>query len=515
MKNQRTKVVLRHLPPTLSQSMLLEHVDSRFAGRYNCFTFRPGKTSFFLCSLKHQSYSRAYIDFRNTEDVIEFAEFFDGHVFVNEKGTQFKAIVEYAPSQRVQKHWSKKDAREGTILKDPAYLEFLEFLAKPVENLPSAEIQLERKEVERAGSAKDAPIVTPLMDYVRQKRAVKSGARRSISNGKSTKRVGGTTSRTPSSTASRRGSERRRTSTTMYVLRDSSKAGNSKDKSYTLVPKRDDQQISDKSGTSAPGTGIDLVEGEIGRSVTADSGKKKILLLKGKEKEGSNVSGGALAQQIVSSTLKNSSSLSAPKENQPQEASGRIIRSILLKDARLNQSASQSEHQIQDKDKRPPRPPSMQLFQKDTSGANEDKVVGNDMHVVHVEKQERRSRNRDRPDRGVWARLCRTDTSQASNESLLSGTPQSSQLRDFVEVGQGETKNDLPSARGGEFRPIGNGRHSHSSVDNGNYKNGGRHGLRDVDGTSIGEGKPVRRGGTSAYSSLEKQVWVQKSSSGS
>ena len=32
-------------------------------------------------------------------------------------GTQFKAIVEYAPSQHVPKQWSKKDGREGTILK--------------------------------------------------------------------------------------------------------------------------------------------------------------------------------------------------------------------------------------------------------------------------------------------------------------------------------------------------------------------------------------------------------------
>lgn len=34
---------------------------------------------------------------------------------------------------------------------DPEYLEFLEFIAKPVENLPSAEIQLERRDAERAG----------------------------------------------------------------------------------------------------------------------------------------------------------------------------------------------------------------------------------------------------------------------------------------------------------------------------------------------------------------------------
>lgn len=37
-------------------------------------------------SQKHQKYSRAYIDFKKPEDVVDFAEFFDGHVFVNEKG---------------------------------------------------------------------------------------------------------------------------------------------------------------------------------------------------------------------------------------------------------------------------------------------------------------------------------------------------------------------------------------------------------------------------------------------
>jgi len=34
---------------------------------------------------------------------------------------------------------------------DPDYLEFLKLIAKPHEHLPSAEIQLERKEAEQAG----------------------------------------------------------------------------------------------------------------------------------------------------------------------------------------------------------------------------------------------------------------------------------------------------------------------------------------------------------------------------
>ncbi|WVZ01554.1 hypothetical protein V8G54_027623 [Vigna mungo] len=201
----RTKAVLRHLPPSLSEAALLAQIDAAFADRYNWFSFRPGKIS-----QKHISYSRAYIDFKRLDDVILFAEFFNGHVFVNEKGSQFKVIVEYAPSQRVPRQWSKKDGRDGTIYRGficisiGEYLEFLELLSKPVENLPSAEIQLEKREAERSVAAKDIPISTPLMDFVRQKRAAK-GPRRSLSNGKVSRR-GTSSNGSPSSGTSRRGS---------------------------------------------------------------------------------------------------------------------------------------------------------------------------------------------------------------------------------------------------------------------------------------------------------------------
>lgn len=38
------------------------------------------------CSHKRQVYSRAYINFKKPEDVIDFYEDFNGHVFVNERG---------------------------------------------------------------------------------------------------------------------------------------------------------------------------------------------------------------------------------------------------------------------------------------------------------------------------------------------------------------------------------------------------------------------------------------------
>ncbi|KAI8532052.1 hypothetical protein RHMOL_Rhmol11G0183500 [Rhododendron molle] len=475
----RTKVVVRHLPPSMSPSAFAEQIDGRFTGRYNWIVFHPGKDS-----QKRQSYARAYIDFKRPDDVIEFAEFFDGHVFVNEKGTQFKTIVEYAPSQRVPKLCTKKDGREGTIFKDPDYTEFLEFLEKPVENLPSAEIQLERKEAERAGAAKDTPIVTPLMDYIRQKRAAKSGTRRSLSNGKPVRKIAGVLSGNPSS-SSRRGSDKRRNSTTMYVLRDAAKSTSGKVKL--------DEVSEEKTGITG----------------STDTGKKKILLLKGKEKEIPHVSGG---NHI------------ALKQNQRREASGRIIRSILLnKDARQRQSSSvvhsEQENQAsnQDKDNRPPRA-QVKLFLKDNNGAPE--TVGNDLRGSSSERQEKHTRNKDRPDRGVWTPLRRSDGSHASDEPLSSSASQSTQLLgDSVKGSHGEVKVDMVHVRSGEVKTVGSGRSSYPPIDNGSHSHGGRlgvaHNMKDDGSFIISEGKPLRRGGSSGYVPHEKQKWVQKSSAGS
>lgn len=166
----KTKVVVRHLPPTLKEETFLEAVPEQFKGRYCWFRFFPGRLS-----QKRLVHSRAYFSFKKAEDVFDFAEGFQGHTFANERGVQFKAIVEYAPYQRIPKQNPRKDSKEGTIFEDEDYLSFLATLEKPPENLPSAEVQLERKEAEKAaaGMTKEPIIVTPLMEYVRQKRAAK------------------------------------------------------------------------------------------------------------------------------------------------------------------------------------------------------------------------------------------------------------------------------------------------------------------------------------------------------
>ncbi|TKY71405.1 Regulator of nonsense transcripts UPF3 [Spatholobus suberectus] len=520
----RTKVVLRHLPPSISEAALLAQIDAAFAGRYNWLSFRPGKIS-----QKHISYSRAYIDFKRPEDVVMFAEFFNGHIFVNEKGTQFKVIVEYAPSQRVPRQWSKKDARDGTIYKDSEYLEFLELLAKPVENLPSAEIQLEKREAERSGAAKDIPIITPLMDFVRQKRAAK-GPRRLLSNGKVSRRAGTSSNGSPSSTTSRRGSGKKRVSATMYVARDPGKVLLSKTdqlilwflgkvisifqiKLQTWLLQMEIKRLMRMEFTYT--STLSILSGVSGNN---DTGKKKVLLLKGKEREiitVSDLDSGMSQHHNVTSSAKAVIGSTVLKQNQRHEGSGRIIRSILSKkELRQGQSSrALSEQQIQtsnlEREKQPPRPIHVQLILKGSNGTPENKIGMHDSHISS-ERQDRHVRHKDRHDRGVW-----TSRSNGGDESFSSAA--SSQI-DPLEGGHADLKHDTPNGRSGEVKSLGSIRTSHSS-ENGFIKHFGRrgptHGVKDVDGHLVStEGKHPRRSSSSAYGSNEKQVWVQKASSG-
>ncbi|KAG0499772.1 hypothetical protein HPP92_004463 [Vanilla planifolia] len=369
---EKTKVVLRHLPPSISDSALMEQIDGKFAGRQ-----------------KNQCHARAYLDFKGPNDVSEFAEFFDGHVFVNEK--------------------------------DPEYLEFLELLAKPVENLPSAEIQLERREAERAGVAKEAPIVTPLMDFVRQKSSEECPQRTS-GNGKSNRRA--------------------------------------------IV-----------SAIASNGT-------VSGVTIAVETGKKAFLLLKGKEREGSHI--------------------------QRPEAPGKIIRSILSKKEGHQLFDSQLEQQLNtgnsEKEKRPPRPPiSLQTLKEHSIGSMhsttgtigkshvDDKTASNESHAsvsINDNKLDKRLRNKDRPDRGVWAPLRRADGSHGHGTNILSTNE--------MPLGHGVLKLD-PSfgARGSESKNVG-GRGSHTSLDNGTHRHAGRraptHSSKESDGSANAtEGSPPKR----------------------
>ncbi|KHF99965.1 Peptidyl-prolyl cis-trans isomerase PASTICCINO1 -like protein [Gossypium arboreum] len=279
------------------------------------------------------------------------------------------------------------------------------------------------------------------MDFVRRKRAAKVGSRKSLSNGRLSRRAGGQSGGIPSSASSKE-----------YVLSDSLKNASGKDKStYILVSRRDEHQLPNKPVILASSVGTEVSEEESGATRITDADKNKVLLLKGKGKgkgkEISHVAGSILHQQNFTSPIKTILRSTPTKLNSRRE--NRIIRGILLnKDSRQSQCPGfQSEQHIETsnlkKERRPPWHPQANLGLKDACNASDGNVAGNHLHGA--KKLERRSRNKDRTDHGVWT-LRHSDGSCASDESLPSSASQSAQiLIDSSEGACGDTKGDFSS----------------------------------------------------------------------
>ncbi|CAB3256542.1 unnamed protein product [Arctia plantaginis] len=166
-KTQRplTKIILRRLPPTMTEQAFLEQV-SPIPDHDHFYFAKPDP------SLGNNLYSRAYINFVNVDDIYLFRDKFDGYVFLDEKGVEFVGIVEYAPFQRIPKKKKKKDPKCGTIETDPIYQEFVESLNKDpeTENQPKLEFSYPVNDVN------DKKVQsTPLLEYLAARKQDKRG----------------------------------------------------------------------------------------------------------------------------------------------------------------------------------------------------------------------------------------------------------------------------------------------------------------------------------------------------
>ncbi|XP_038674841.1 regulator of nonsense transcripts 3A isoform X2 [Scyliorhinus canicula] len=119
-KEVLTKVVIRRLPPNLTRALLEEQLHPLPTHDY--FEFCAADIS-----LYPHLFSRAYINFKNPDDIILFRDRFDGYIFIDNKGQEYPAVVEFAPFQKISKRkLKKKDAKSGSIEEDPEYRKFLE-----------------------------------------------------------------------------------------------------------------------------------------------------------------------------------------------------------------------------------------------------------------------------------------------------------------------------------------------------------------------------------------------------
>lgn len=160
-----TKVIIRRLPPTMTKEQFINQVSP--LPDYNYMYHVRGDLS-----LGENAFSRAYINFVCPEDVYGFKEKFDNYVFVDNKGHEYTAVVEFAPFQKIPKKRGKArmDPKCKTIDSDTYFLEFVANLNKPVEQDAKPEYTLQLGD---RSDEKKKDITTPLLEFIKNKRAQK------------------------------------------------------------------------------------------------------------------------------------------------------------------------------------------------------------------------------------------------------------------------------------------------------------------------------------------------------
>lgn len=165
-----TKVIIRRLPPSMDEETFRKQIDP--IPDHDDFYFVSGDWS-----LGKNACSRAYINFTKAEDIFLFKDKFDAYIFVDAKGVEFPAVVEFAPFQELPRNRSrKKDVKCGTIETDTHFIAFKEALEAEEKDTAGKS----KSKLEFTYKIKDEEKITstPLLEYIAQKKQEKREEKR-------------------------------------------------------------------------------------------------------------------------------------------------------------------------------------------------------------------------------------------------------------------------------------------------------------------------------------------------
>jgi hypothetical protein len=164
-----TKVVVRLLPPTLEDLVMPEE----FSKAADWVKFVPGSRPENPSPENPQVNARLYVQFKTFQIASEFVTKFNGKVFSDDRGDNFRAVAAFAPFQRVpRKSKQLMNALDGTIESNEHFVSF-------IQNGPA-----KREEIGATGPLKKdavAPLVAAiaernqrLNEQIEQQRAAKA-----------------------------------------------------------------------------------------------------------------------------------------------------------------------------------------------------------------------------------------------------------------------------------------------------------------------------------------------------
>ncbi|RMJ28101.1 hypothetical protein PHISP_01041 [Aspergillus sp. HF37] len=171
----RLKLLVRRLPPGLTQAEFKNALGEEWkagGGKVDWFQYKAGKVS--KDAAKPSRPSRAYVHVVSADHIAPLSDKVRQTSFLDARHTANDAVLlgppslEFAPYAKVPGGRARKDARQGTIDQDPEFISFLESLTQPVTKPAIVEPTTDGEE------KKDGKPTTPLVQYIREKKANKA-----------------------------------------------------------------------------------------------------------------------------------------------------------------------------------------------------------------------------------------------------------------------------------------------------------------------------------------------------
>ncbi|CAD6569707.1 MAG: hypothetical protein ASARMPRED_003113 [Alectoria sarmentosa] len=175
LASTRLKIIIRRLPPGLTQVEFEEAIGDDWktnGGKVDWGVYEEGKIS--KDPAKPSRPSRAYLHLTKQEHIGLLSEHVRNTIFNDAKASSKDSAllgppsVEFSPYGRVPSSRPRKDARQGTIDQDPEFMDFLQSLTSP----PAKAVHMDQ-ENGGIGKAKDKVTSTPLIQFLKDKKANK------------------------------------------------------------------------------------------------------------------------------------------------------------------------------------------------------------------------------------------------------------------------------------------------------------------------------------------------------
>ncbi|KPM35367.1 hypothetical protein AK830_g11201 [Neonectria ditissima] len=187
------KLVIRRLPPGMTQTEFASILGNEWdvgKGKVDWFSYAPGKIS--NDPSKPSRPGRAYVhvtrkdDIMALSDIVRTSTWEDAKATFNNPSLIGPPAVEFAIYKKVPSTKKRSDARQGTIDQDPEFMAFLEDLANPA---PPRE-NIDADDADDIAKAEAKVTTTPLIEYLKEKKANKAKDSAASKNSKGESRGG-------------------------------------------------------------------------------------------------------------------------------------------------------------------------------------------------------------------------------------------------------------------------------------------------------------------------------------